>query len=133
MDGNLLASSGTPEETHRIESTLVYDAIRKRGLVWEVRQDDEGEVALVILPLLLTRQPNGEEPTLSEAVGALAYLAVPSYKALLTTGLIWDLVTTRLLGFAVILVVLVVVIARLTARLILDPLRSARHGVADHR
>jgi len=127
-NASLIVASAGEDRLSVLDQSLVYEAISKKVAQDRIADTESGEFIVAICPLLAA--PNTEEDEESDegspakVVGALAYVARPAGNKVLSGRLTLKLMLTRLIGFAVILAVLVVVISKVTRHLILAPLEQ---------
>jgi len=128
VNASLIVASAGHDRLSVLDQSLVYETISKKLAQDRITDTESGKFIVAICPLFATRstdedgEPEDEAP--SKVVGALAYIARPAGNRALSGGLTLKLMLTRLVGFAMILVVLVLVISKVTRHVILAPLEQ---------
>ena len=127
-NASLIVASAGEDRLSILDQSLVYETISKKIAQDTIADTESGKFIVAICPLLAARNveegEESDEGSPAKVVGALAYIARPAGNKVLSGRLTLKLMLNRLVGFAVILAVLVVVISKVTRHLILAPLEQ---------
>ncbi|MFH0965768.1 MAG: hypothetical protein V2A58_17355 [Planctomycetota bacterium] len=114
----LIIATGSNETPEDFDRTLIFEAIQTRKARSVVETATTERSIVSITPVLNTTAED------RPVIGALAYRAPLKPPEIFTVRLAWSFIFTRLVGFALILIVLVIVIAAVTQKLIVSPIQA---------
>jgi len=114
----LIVSTAQVDASDDFDRTMIFDAIQSRKARSIVETSSSPPDVVSITPVLNAKVED------HPVIGALAYRAPLKPPEILTARLAWGFILTRLVGFAIILVVLVIVIAAVTHKLIISPIQA---------
>lgn len=127
-NASLIAASAEGDRLSILDQSLVFETVGKKVAQDRVADTANGKFIVAICPLVAAQNTDGDDESddasPGKVVGALAYIARPAGNKVLSGRLTLKLMLTRLVGFAVILVVLVLVISKVTRSVILAPLEE---------
>ena len=116
--GGLITSSGGPESTDGFDRNAIFRAIQTKKTISAIGKVDGERSVFTFTPLL------DSTSTDLPVVAALAYQAPVRRTEVFTRHLVVGFIISRLVGFTLILIVLVILITVLTRRLVVTPIQA---------
>jgi len=116
--GGLITSSGGSDSADPFDRNAVFQAIQDKKTISHIKTIDGERSLFTFTPLMDSAGPD------REVVAALGYQAPVKRTEVFTSRLVAGFIISRLVGFAVILIVLVILITILTRKLIVAPIQA---------